>query len=83
MFSWNIYFDVKFSLVKLEINRNCLSFKFKVIAEKMREFLPQPSTSNSQTVQVEHSTEPTGSSTNDIEGAGEVMATLDERENLV
>ncbi|XP_055318142.1 Bardet-Biedl syndrome 4 protein homolog [Sitodiplosis mosellana] len=58
--------------------------EFKAIAEKMREYLPQPSTSNSQTVEVEHSTEPISSnSTNDIEGAGEAMATLDERENLV
>lgn len=60
-----------------------IAFKFKLIAEKMREFLPQPSISNSQTVEVEHSTEPSTSQTDDFEGGGEVMATLDERENLV
>lgn len=49
----------------------------------MREFLPQPSTSTSQTVQVEYSSELTDNNANDIEGAADVMATLDERENLV
>lgn len=51
----------------------------------MREFLPQPSISNSQTVQVEHSNEPIrrNSQNEAADGAGETMATLDERENLV
>lgn len=55
-------------------------FKFKTMAEKMKEYLPQPSTSNSQTVQVEHSTEPVS---NSDEGGGEAMSPLDEHENLV
>ena len=51
----------------------------------MREFLPQPSISTSQTVQVEHSNEPMSraSQNEGIDGGGEAMATLDERENLV
>lgn len=59
--------------------------QFKTIAEKMREFLPQPSISNSQTVQVEHSNESMSrnSQNEGIDGAGEAMATLDETENLV
>lgn len=52
------------------------------MAEKMKGFLPQPSTSNSQTVQVEHSIEPVSNS-DDVEGGGEAMSTLDEHENLV
>lgn len=56
--------------------------KFKAIAEKMRDYLPQPNTSNSQTVQVEYSSE-LRSDANDMDGAGETMADLDYRENLV
>lgn len=51
----------------------------------MRDLLPQPSISNNQTVEVEHSTEPIHNVAIDSnDGAGEVMASpLDEHENLV
>lgn len=56
-----------------------------MIAEKMRDLLPQPSILNNQTVEVEHSTEPTQNAAIDSnDGAGEAMASpLDEHENLV
>ncbi|XP_031616366.1 Bardet-Biedl syndrome 4 protein homolog [Contarinia nasturtii] len=56
----------------------------KALAEKMKEFLPHPSVSNSE-VEVEYSTEKGGPvEANDIEGGGEAMAAaLDEHENLV
>lgn len=59
-------------------------FKFKTIAEKMRDLLPQPSISNNQTVKVERE-QPIENEANDSnEGAGEAIASqLDDHENLV
>lgn len=59
-------------------------FKFKTIAEKMRDLLPQPSISKNQTVEVERE-QPIENDANDSnEGAGEAMASpLADHENLV
>lgn len=77
LFTLNIGFDAKIKWMTL----SSLYTQFKTIAERMREFLPQPSISNSQTVEVEHSTEPIPNA--DSEGAGDAMSPLDENENLV
>lgn len=51
-----------------------------MIAEKLKDKIPQAKQPNTQTVQIEHSNE--AIATSDSEGAGESMAILD-RENLV
>lgn len=53
-------------------------FKYKSLAEKIRDFLPQPSISASQTVQVEHTNEAMREDNNDNDGAGEAMAQVDD-----
>lgn len=60
------------------------------MAEKIRDFLPQPSISASQTVLVEHSNEAMRDDGDDGDdgavanaGAGEAMARLDDNEDLV
>lgn len=53
-------------------------FKYKTLAEKIRDFLPQPSISASQTVQVEHTNEAMREDNNDNDGAGEAMAQVDD-----
>lgn len=52
--------------------------KYKSLAEKIRDFLPQPSISASQTVQVEHTNEAMREDNNDNDGAGEAMAQVDD-----
>lgn len=70
----------------------CYLFKYKTLAEKIRDFLPQPSISASQTVLVEHSNEAMrddgaddddGAVADADAGAGEAMARLDDNEDLV
>lgn len=52
--------------------------KYKSLAEKIRDFLPQPSISASQTVQVEHTNEAMREDNNENDGAGEAMAQVDD-----
>lgn len=56
------------------------SIQFKTLAERIRDFLPKPSISGSQTVEVEHTNE--AFKADDNYGAGETMA-LEGPENLV
>lgn len=87
----NVRHEVSFSY-NYSISSICICFsflvcplmKFKALAEKIRDFLPQPSVSASQTVQIEHSNDSTRADDGDGgEGAGETMATLDDNEDLV
>lgn len=55
-------------------------FQFKVIAEKLKEFLPQSTYTTNQTVEVERNGEPFSTG---VQGGEEAMAVLDSIENLV
>lgn len=64
--------------MKLNLPLFLQKFKYKTLAEKIRDFLPQPSISASQTVQVEHTNEAMREDNNDNDGAGEAMAQVDD-----